>query len=651
LLVWLGAAKRRGRWSNWRGCVAVMVAAAAALAIAGCGGDASGTSGHRSAARSDGIAGTLPAVGKPLRGGTITVGQLAGQTPSDIFPLVDDAGCTTPTLNFIQQQYVPLYAGPDGAEPAVDQSLSAAESPVYSNGDKTVTIRLRPGLRWSDGKPVVAEDVTFYLDLLKAAVAASPVNWCQYSAGELPDNIASWTTHGTRVVVLHLLRAVNPSWFTTDQLQDVGAGIYPLPSADWNVDSSQGEHVTDWATNPADALKIYQYLQAQGSDKAAFVSNPLWKVVDGPFRLKYFNGSSGAYELVPNAAYSLRPKTHASEVSVLTFKAPASMLQALKSHRLQIGSLDPSTQLGAIKKLKRDGVSVFGGPGWGWFGGVINFKDRTDDFDKVIAQPYVRGVIAELVDQAAIIKSVYRGWAVPAYGPAPTTPHSPYVAATATRAAWPYDPAKAVSTLRAHGWHVTPGGQTTCQRAGTAGSECGAGIPTGTPIRFAWANVSSSISPVGAAESRIFANDARRAAGIDVSFVTGSFSFLTAEYNDQNPAATQYVNDWGVNNYGGALTDFYPTQEGLLGTGGALNLGAYSDPTAQKMMRASVASPSAKAIDSELSYLGRAYPVLYMPDQDWIVAVSHSVGGPADAFRAMTQQQYAFQLLYRVKHR
>ncbi len=59
----------------------------------------------------------------------------------------------------------------------------------------------------------------------------------------------------------------------------------------------------------------------------------------------------------------------------------------------------------------------------------------------------------------------------------------------------------------------------------------------GTPIKFVWANVSSSISPVGALESRIFANEARRAAGIDVSFVTGSFSFLTAEYNDQNPAA------------------------------------------------------------------------------------------------------------------
>ena len=41
------------------------------------------------------------------------VGQLAKQTPTDIFPLVDSASCTTPTLNFIQNQYVPLYAGPE----------------------------------------------------------------------------------------------------------------------------------------------------------------------------------------------------------------------------------------------------------------------------------------------------------------------------------------------------------------------------------------------------------------------------------------------------------------------------------------------------------------------------------------------------------
>jgi peptide/nickel transport system substrate-binding protein len=608
-------------------------------------------SSHRTSNQSDGIAGKLPAVGRPLHGGTITVGQLKGETPSAIFPLVGDVSCTTPTLNFIQDQYIPLYSGPRGAQPAINTSLSAAALPRYSNGDRTVTIRLKRGLKWSDGKPVVAADVIFYLDLLKAALSVSPVNWCQYSAGGLPDNVASWSAHGAHTVVLRLRHAVNPSWFTSNQLQDVGAGVYPLPSQDWNIDSPQGGHITDWATNPADALKIYDYLRSQGSAKSAFAASPLWRVVDGPFRLKNFSASSGAYDLVPNTRYGLRPKSSAGNISVITYASSAAMLQALRSGALQIGSLDPSTQLGSIRKLTRAGFSVFGGPSWGWFGAVINFRDRTNHFDKVIAQPYMRGVLAELVDQRAIIKRVYHGWAVPAYGPAPTVPRSPYVSASATRAAWPYDPAKAVATLRAHGWRVKPGGQTTCKRPGTAADECGAGIPAGTPISFVWANVSSSISPVGALESRIVANEARRAAGIDVSFVTGTFGFLTAEYNDQNPAAGRYVNDWAVNNYGGALTDYYPTQQGLVGAGGSLNLGGYTDAAAQRLMAASVSSPSQSAINAEVSYLGRSYPVLYMPDQDVIVAVSSRLGGAKDAFRAMTQQQYPFQFVYRVTAR
>jgi hypothetical protein len=40
-----------------------------------------------------------------------------------------------------------------------------------------------------------------------------------------------------------------------------------------------------------------------------------------------------------------------------------------------------------------------------------------------------------------------------------------------------------------------------------------------------------------------------------------------------------------------------------------------------------------------------------MPDQDWITAVSDRVGGPANAFRAMTQQQQPFQFLYRQRRK
>lgn len=627
----------------------MVAAGATTLLLAACGG---ATHVARHVAKSDdGITGALPTSGRPARGGTITVGQLTKQIPTDIFPLVDAGSCTTPTLNFIQSQYIPLYAGPKGAEPTINEGLSAAEPPRYSHGDTTVTITLKPGLKWSDGKPVEVQDVVFYLDLLKAALKETSQNWCQYSPGEFPENVASFTTAGTRTLVLHLTHRVNPTWFTADQLQDVGAGIYPLPSQDWNVDSDSGEHVTDWATNPADALRIYNYLHTQGRDVGSFGSSPLWKVVDGPFRLRDFYASNGAYDLFPNRSYSLTPKARVADVAVRTYANAGALLSALRSGALDIAPVDSGTQLGAIPKLRRRGYSVFGGPEWGWFGGVINYRDATDGFDKVIAQSYMRGVLAELVDQAAIIKRVYHGWAVPAYGPVPTYPRSPYVVASAARAVWPYDPGAAAATLRAHGWAVKPGGQTTCRRPGTGSGECGAGIPRGTPIRLVWANVSSATSPVGTLESSIFAADARRAAGIDVSFVNGKFSFLTAEYNDQNPAAAAYVNDWAVNNFGGVYTDYYPTQDGLLSLGGSLNLGGYDDSTAEKLMAASVTSSSPTAISDEVSYLGRDYPVLYMPDQDWITAVSRRVGGPPNAFRAMTQQQYQFQFLYLLRHR
>ncbi|HEX3801755.1 MAG TPA: ABC transporter substrate-binding protein [Solirubrobacteraceae bacterium] len=624
------------------------VAALAASGIAACGGSSSNNNGQNKASKNYGtiISGSVPAVGKPSNGGTISVGQITGQTPTDIFPMIDGATCSTQTFYFVSNQYVPLYYGPTGAKPAIDPSLSAADTPQYSDGDKTVTINLKPGLKWSDGKPVDAEDVIFYLDLLKAAVKESPANWCQYSPGEIPDNVASWTTKGKDTVVLHLKTAVNPNWFTANQLQDTNGGVYPMPSQDWNVDSAGGAHITDWATNPTDAKKVYDYLHKQGASVATFASNPLWKVVDGPFKLKDYSATNNSYDLVPNPTYGLSPKPRMADVSFQTYTSSTAMLNAMESGSLDIGQIDSGTQLGSIPTLKRKGYSVFGGPGWGWFGGFINFKDTTDDFDKIVAQPYIRGVFAELVDQASIIKDVYHNWAVPAYGPVSTAPTSPYVNPAIVKATYPYNPSKAVSTLKAHGWTVKPGGQTTCAKPGTATNECGAGIPAGTPIKFVWANVPYSTASTGVLESQVFASEAKKAAGIDVQLVTKTFNFLTANYNNQNPAAAKYVNDWGVNNYGGIFTDYYPTQDGLMNPGGALNMGSFDDPVANKLMHASTSSPSAKAISDEVAYFGKSYPVFYMPDYDYITAVSNKVGGAAQFFLEMTQQQIDPQGLY-----
>ena len=74
---------------------------------------------------------------------------------------------------------------------------------------------------------------------------------------------------------------------------------------------------------------------------------------------------------------------------------------------------------------------------------------------------------------------------------------------------------------------------------------------------------------------------------INITLQTKTFNFLTSNYNNANPAAAKYVNDWGVNNYGGIFTDFYPTAAGIWNPGGGLNIGGVNDPKGNELINAS----------------------------------------------------------------
>jgi peptide/nickel transport system substrate-binding protein len=593
--------------------------------------------------------GTLPPVGTPVSGGTITQGQLTGETPTYVFPLVGGANITTGTISLNSEMFMPLYAGPTGAEPKVDYGLSAANPPQFSDGDKTVTITLKPGLKWSDGKPIVANDVLFWYDLLVAAIKESPANWAQYTPGQsLPDTVKSISTQGQSTVVMHLKKPFNPGFFLNNNLQDTNAGPYPLPSTVWNVASAGGPHL-DY-TNPANAKKIYDYLNKQGATVSTFGSNPLWQDVSGPFKLRSFSATNSSYVLVPNPNYGGSPKSMASQVSVDTYTGFTAELDALKSGSLDIMvGLDPS-QLAEAPSLKSQGIDVFGGPGWGWFGAQPNFKDTTNHFDKIVAQLYFRQAMAYLIDQPAIIKGVYKGAAVPAYGPTPSAPTSPYAPASATTNPYPFNPSMAVSLLKSHGWKVVPGGTTTCAKAGTASDECGAGIPAGTPISFVWANRPQAESSTGVLEAEVIASQAKQSAGINIQLQSKTFNFLTSNYNNANPAAAKYTNDWGVNNYGGIFTDYYPTASGIWNAGGGLNIGGVNDPAGNALVDASVYSGNVTAVKTEAQYWATHPPVWFMPERDYLLAVnSKKVGGQPDGWTSMTQEQWFPQYWYTVK--
>ena len=183
-----------------RALAATALIVLAALALAACGGSSSKSASGTPASgtlKEPGLYGKLPPAGTPTHGGTITYGQLSGQTPNYIFPITPSGDSGTYTFQWQYVMFLPLYNNyPYGSAPGVNYGLSLANKPVFTDGDKTVTIQLKRGYTWTDGKPVDAQDVLFDIALIKAAVAESAANWSGFTPGYFPQSLASVSAPG-----------------------------------------------------------------------------------------------------------------------------------------------------------------------------------------------------------------------------------------------------------------------------------------------------------------------------------------------------------------------------------------------------------------------------------------------------------------------
>jgi peptide/nickel transport system substrate-binding protein len=623
---------------------ALLLALATALLVAACGGGgssapAAGASGVVNGQRVEDLFGSLPAAGAPSGHGTITMGQLTGDTPTEIFPIIPSANGTDGTAFLIDQLFVPLYNLQVGGSLQVNYATSAAQRPIYSDHGRKVVIHLRKGLVWSDGKPVSAQDVLFDIALLKAAVREGADNWELYTKGLLPDNIASATAPNARTVAITFTHAYNPAYLTGDQLAGT---LTPLPSHAWDIATAGGPAV-NWHT-PAGAKQVYDYLAKAGTTPGTFASNPLWKVDDGPFTLSSFSATNGSFDLNANQRYTLTGKVRYSTLKVETFTSTTSQFNALSAHSLDVAAIDFS-QLNQVPGLRRAGYHVYGYPNIGTFGMILNFKDRTDHFGSVISQLYARQALAHLEDQPAYIKGVFKGAASTAYGPLPTVPHTPYTPSDAGTAPYSYSIPAAVKLLKDHGWTVKPSGQTTCTKPGTGQGECGAGIPAGTPFKFKlWATPDGE-SPSIPLESEAFASAAEQA-GIEISIGTRTFNYQIQNYNDANPADARYENDWGAANWGEYGTSPYPTEQTIFTSDGTENTGGYRDPIADRLIHRTIFGSNGSAAPAAASYLAKQVPVLFLPCADVLDAVSNRIGGTSDSFLAMTQDVFYPQYWY-----
>jgi peptide/nickel transport system substrate-binding protein len=618
------------------------LAVASVTALAACSSSSSSTPTPTSTApgvvTQPGSIGEIPAAGTPSGTvGSITYALPPGAVPNWMLPLPTAAANSVyNVLTFEWEMWRPMYYAPLGSTPTVDAALSVANPPVFSNGDKTMTITLKPW-KWNTGQVISSKDVEFTFDMIKAAVTASPANWAPYTPGYFPDTLSSMSLPNASTIVVNLTKPVNPIWMEEDIL-----GSVPLmPSFAWSKDSASGP-IIDF-TNTSNAAKIFNYLTAASKSVSTYATNPLWQTVYGPYKISAFNDTTGSFTLVPNTSYSGPHATPESDFVGVPFTSNTAEWNAVKTGSVDMGYV-PQEDVPQLSQLKGLGYAYYGLPDFGNYFVDYNFKDKTGNFNAVVSQLYFRQAMQHLEDQAGQIKAYFNGAGDPAYGPIPAYPVSPYLPTAASTNPYPFSVQSAMTLLTDNGWTVTANGTDTCAKAGTATGDCGAGIPAGTKLAF---NLIYNTTPPIPQQVEDLASNAK-AAGIELTLSGSNFNYMITNYN--NAAAPANENKWAMEDFGGETDSTYPTQFGFLNTNGSGQIGSYSDPTADSLINNSVSGSSANAVTAEASYFTTNLPVLWQPviDYTWAWKTSISSTDPT-AFENLTQYTATPEFWYLVK--
>ncbi len=616
------------RSRNQRVIGGVALLAAGTLGLSAC--SSSGSSSNKSAPSTSNAFsyGKIPAASPNVKpGGTLRVAEDIGADPNWIFPLTPAANTSVYTVNQFQAlSWRSLYFSPKGAAPEVDYSRSMTDAkPTVSADGKTFTIKLNGKYTWNDGSKVSAQDVLFWFDLYKAAVKESPANSGNYTPGQFPDNVTAATAVDDQTVSFTFNKVFNPDWVFNTQINQ----IVPLPSKAWAKSSASGATL-DYS-KPANAKAIYDFLAGQSKSLSTFATNPLWQVVDGPYKIKTYNTSTGATNFVANTAYTGEGKPNIAEVDMLAYTSPTAEFNDLQTGKLDFGYVK-SDNWPQLNRLKSKGLNVYGLPDFGFGYMYFNFKDKTGGFDKAIGQLYVRQAFAHLQDENAEIKGAYLGMAAPAYGPLGVAPKSPYTPKSALTNPFPFSIDAAKKLLSDHGWKVVPGGTTTCQSPGTGANQCGAGVAKGQNLNFTFYYTSTPKS-VGQTVTQFAGN--LKQVGITANLKTDTFNNIIA--NEDDPSSPKTENQWGMANFGGFTENNYPSTNTLFNTGGSYNEGGFSDPKLDKLINASMLSRDSSALMNEIAAVDADLPAIFEPNEDRIYAWSPKLSGDVDSFAATTQ--------------
>jgi peptide/nickel transport system substrate-binding protein len=351
---------------------------------------------------------------------------------------------------------------------------------------------------------------------------------------------------------------------------------------------------------------VFNYLLSQAHAVNTYATNPLWQVVNGPFRLLSYS-TRGDVDLVPNPHYSGSPKAKIKKLVYEPFTSDVTEFNSLIAGTGLTDGAIPTQDNKEVTALERLGYRAYISPLYAINYIVINFNSPSAGV--LFRQLYIRQALQRLVNQPQDVKYAYNGDATPTYGPVPLAPDSPYVTSYERSNPYPFSVPAAEALLRSHGWAVHPGGADTCAKPGTAADECGAGIAAGKALSFrvVYASGDEDYSIMMLAYQ-----SAAKSAGVAVNLSEGEFNEITGITGVCSEGSSAC--NWDGVMYGGSTMLVYPTGNGFFNTD-ANGQGNYTSTEADNLINATEYSPGSSQFNQYENYISQQLPMIWMPWQ------------------------------------
>ena len=582
---------RRPRRSAW---LAVVVSLA--LVAGACGTSASSGAGSGKGAGTN---------AKPLAGGTVSYAFGANYFKW-IFPLPNEVSWTQYQQAVAFSLWPALYTAGKGAVPTVDEATSLAYPPVFSHHDSMVTVKLKPGLKWSDGQPVTSADVQFFFQLYQA----NRKSIASYVPGDFPDNVASVSYPSPSEFVIHLTGTYSQQWVTDNELTQ----IIPMPRQEWDR-TSMSSPAGDAAATPAGARAVFAFLEKQSSTLSTYASNPLWKVIDGAWELTAYNSTTSRTVLTANPHYTGPNRPHLHQVVIYSYASDTAEVTALRSGSLTYGFVPYSDYTGLKSYLAHNGYVI--AP---WLADFVQWGELnyTGPYAALTSQLYIRQALQHVIDQKLYIHTTLHGVGVQTYGPVPNSPGSKFLSPQEKTDPYPYSTSSARSLLTSHGWAPGAGGTMTCQRPGTAADQCGVGIAAGRTLTLSL--LYQAQSPTLAAQVQAFQTAAAKA-GIGIALDPQT---VTSMYAQGGVCPSSPPCNWGIKLFASWLwdygdTDVEPTGASSFGTGNYWG-GGYHSAQADALITATHKDSGLSHVYAYENYISRQVAALWFPT--WATQIS-----------------------------